>query len=52
MITPHISRRGNGGNVVFAGGRSRSISEDRLEELNWEGGQDTEEEEEDESEDE
>jgi hypothetical protein len=44
MITPHVSRRGNAGGVFFAGGRSRSIPEENVEELNWKPGQDTEEE--------
>lgn len=42
---PHGSRRGNGGNVVFAGGRARSVSEDEFEELNWKGVRDSESEE-------
>lgn len=35
MITPHESRRGNTGSVVFASGRARFVSEDDIDELNW-----------------
>ncbi len=49
---PHDSRRGNGGNVVFAGGKARFVSEDGLEELNWKGDDDTEDAEEEDEEDE
>ena len=57
MITPHETRGGERGNVIFVGGRSRSVSEENVEELNWKPGQDTEdaedeEDEEEESEDE
>ncbi len=48
FVAPHESRGGERGNVVFANGISRFISEDRIEELKWNPGEDPEEKEEEE----
>ncbi len=45
MIAPHGSRRGNSGSIVLGNGKARFVSEDRLDELNWKPGQDSESEE-------
>jgi len=52
FITPHETRRGNAGSVVFASGRARFVSEDNVEELNWKGDDDSEETEDEDAEEE